>query len=58
MKAGVNISDNLNLLRKTKRKFFRNLNENKLFDSRSFWKEIKPYFSDTVTEICLKNHVC
>ena len=58
MKAGVNISDNVNLLKKTKRKFFRNLNEKKLSDSRSFWKEIKPYFSDAVTEICLKNHVC
>ena len=58
MKAGVNISDNVNLLRKTKRKFFRNLNKKKLSDSRSFWKEIKPYFSDTVTEICLENHVC
>ena len=58
MKAGVNISDNVNLLKKPKRKFFRNLNEKKLSDSRSFWKEIKPYFNDTVTEICLKNHVC
>ena len=36
----------MNLLRKTKIKLFRNLNEKKLSDSRAFWKEIKPYFCD------------
>ena len=36
----------MNLLRKTKIKLFRNLNGKKLFDNRTFWKKIKPYFSD------------
>ena len=34
----------LNLLRKSKRKFFRNLSEKKLLITRHFLKEIKPYF--------------
>ena len=33
----------VNLLIKTKGKLFRNLNENNLSDSRTFWKEIKPW---------------
>ena len=35
-----------NLLRITKRNFFKNFNEKKIFDSRTFWKEIKQYFND------------
>ena len=33
----------VNLLRQTKRKFFRNLDEKKLMDI-TFWKEIQTYF--------------
>ena len=36
----------VNLLRITKRNSFRNLNEKKISDNRTFWKEIKPYFND------------
>ena len=36
----------VNLLRKTKRNFFKNVNEKKISDNRTFWKEIKPYFND------------
>ena len=35
-----------NLLRITKRNFFKNLNEKKNFDNRTFEKVIKPYFND------------
>ena len=35
----------VDLLRKTIRKFFINLNEKKLPNKRTFWKEIKPYLS-------------
>ena len=49
MKISVNICElkrNLTmiLLRKTKRNFFRNLNEKKLSGNRKLWMEIKPYF--------------
>ena len=33
-------------MRKTKRNFFKNVNEKKISDNRTFWKEIKPYFND------------
>ena len=36
----------VNLLRITKRNSFRNVNEKKVSDNRTFWKEIKPYFND------------
>ena len=35
-----------NLLRKTKRKYFCNLNMKDLNDNKSFWKKIKLFFSD------------
>ena len=35
-----------NLLRKTKRDYFRNLNMRELNDNKKFWKRIKPFFSD------------
>ena len=35
-----------NLLRKTKRDYFRNLNIRELNDSKKFLKRIKPFFSD------------
>ena len=34
-----------NLLRKTKQKYFCNLNTKDLNDSKKFWKKIKPFFS-------------
>ena len=36
----------MRLLRKTKKDYFQNLNIQDLFDSRNFWKTIKPYFTD------------
>ena len=36
----------VNLSRKTKRNFFKKVNEKKISDNRTFWKEIKPYFND------------
>ena len=35
-----------NLLRKTKRDHFRNLNIRELNDNKKFWKRIKPFFSE------------
>ena len=35
-----------NLLRKTRRDYFRNLNIRELNDNKKFWKRIKPFFSD------------
>ena len=35
-----------NLLRKTKRLYFDNLDKNNLYDTKKFWKTIRPYFSD------------
>ena len=32
-------------MRKTKRNFFKNVNEKKISDNRTFWKKIKPYFN-------------
>ena len=36
----------LNLLRKEKKKYYRNLNVNKIIDNKQFWKTMKPFFSD------------
>ena len=36
----------VNLLRLTKWNFFKQLNKKKTSNSRTFWKEIKPYFND------------
>ena len=35
----------VDLLRKTKTEYFKNLNVKDLSDNRKFWKTIKPYFS-------------
>ena len=36
----------VDLLRKTKIEYFKNLNVKDLSDNRKFWKTIKPYFSN------------
>ena len=36
----------VSLLRKTKKKFYENLNPNLITDNKKFWKQIKPFFSD------------
>ena len=36
----------VNLLRKTKKDFYRNLNEKDAIDDKRFWKTVKPRFSD------------
>ena len=36
----------VDLLRKTKIEYFKNLNVKDLSDNRKFWKTIKPYFSE------------
>ena len=36
----------VSLLRKTKRKFYENLNPNLIIDNKKFWKQVKPFFSD------------
>ena len=36
----------VNLLTIKKRNFFKNFNEKKMSDNRTFWKEINPYFND------------
>ena len=36
----------VSLLRKTKRKFYENLNPNLITDNKKFWKQVKPFFSD------------
>ena len=41
-----------NLLKKTKKEYFRNLNIKDLNDNKKFWKKIKPFFSD----ICLETN--
>ena len=35
-----------NLLKKTKKEYFRNLNIKDLNDNKKFWKKMKPFFSD------------
>ena len=34
------------LLRKIKKSFYENLNPNLITDNRTFWKHVKPFFSD------------
>ena len=36
----------LNLSRKTKKSFYKNLDEKQIFDNKVFWKNVKPFFSD------------
>ena len=36
----------LNLLRKTKKNFCKALDEKQVFDSKTLWKSVKPFFSD------------
>ena len=36
----------LNLLRKTKKSFYKNLDEKQVSDNKVFWKNVKPFFSD------------
>ena len=36
----------LNLLRKTKKNFYKALDEKQVSDSKTFWKNLKPFFSD------------
>ena len=36
----------VSLLRKTKIKYYANLNEKKIVDNKQFWKVVKPFFSD------------
>ena len=36
----------LNLLRKTKKSFYKNLDEKQVSDNKVFWKNVKPSFSD------------
>ena len=36
----------VSLLKRTKRNYFERLNENKISDSRKFWKTVTPYFSN------------
>ena len=38
----------LNLLRKTKKSFYKNLDEKQVSDNKVFWKNVKPFFSDKV----------
>ena len=36
----------LNLLRKTKKNFYKALDEKQVSDSKTFWKNVKPFFSN------------
>ena len=36
----------LNLLRKTKKNFYKALDEKQVSDSKAFWKNVKPFFND------------
>ena len=36
----------VNLLRKTKQQYYKNLNLNEVTDNRTFWQTIKPYFNE------------
>ena len=38
----------VSLLKKSKKNYFENLNENDILDNRLFWKIIKPSFSDKI----------
>ena len=34
-----------NLLRKSKKQYFNNINVSNITDNKTFWKSVKPYFS-------------
>ena len=36
----------VNLLRKTKKQYYKNLNVKNVVDNQTFWKTVKPYFSN------------
>ena len=36
----------LKLLRQTKEKYFNNINVKKVSDNKTFWKSVKPFFSN------------
>ena len=36
----------VSLLRKTKKNYYSNLNEKEIKDNKTFWKTVKPFFSD------------
>ena len=38
----------INLLRKTKKEYFKNINVKDINDNKKFWKTIKPFFSNKV----------
>ena len=50
MRIGANTSANailvLNLLRKTKKNFYKALDEKQVSDSKTFWTNVRPVFSD------------
>ena len=50
MRIGANTSAKenlcLNLLWKTKKNFYKALDENQVSDSKTFWKNVKPFFRD------------
>ena len=39
----------VSLLRKTKRRYYENLNEKSVVDNKLFWKNVKPFLSDKVS---------
>ena len=39
----------VNLLRRTKKKFFANINISSTTDNKKFWKTVKPFFSDKIS---------
>ena len=40
----------VNLLRRTKNKYFANINISPITDNRKFWKTVKPLFSDKISD--------
>ena len=45
-KRAYNMQSNFSLLRKTKKKFYSNLNTRSVIDNKKFWKTVKPLSSD------------
>ena len=39
----------VNLLRRTKKKYFANINISSITDNKKFWKAVKPLFSDKIS---------
>ena len=39
----------INLLRRTKKKYFANINISSITDNKKFWKTVKPLFSDKIS---------